>query len=251
MKLANKIVVATALAAIGGVAQAASVNYVITGGNWNSLTQWNNNANGSVTTEVYDNGETPVCVNCPPPNVLNPWIGSNGTPGAMTGTYGGTITVDTLTNQVVGGSLVITGSIADAVTVGSTWWVREYGNMTINFATNAVSATAKCYETFNAPIGCFAVVNPGTPTAQFGPRAGNASQATDGSGTFYQAATFALDGANTGILQIFRDGRRADAPSGTDVLQNFRLQVVPVPAAVWLFGSALGLLGVARRKLAA
>ena len=27
--------------------------------------------------------------------------------------------------------------------------------------------------------------------------------------------------------------------------------VVPVPAAVWLFGSALGLLGVARRKLAA
>jgi hypothetical protein len=27
--------------------------------------------------------------------------------------------------------------------------------------------------------------------------------------------------------------------------------VIPVPAAVWLFGSALGLLGVARRKLAA
>jgi len=26
--------------------------------------------------------------------------------------------------------------------------------------------------------------------------------------------------------------------------------VVPVPAAVWLFGSALGLLGVARRRMA-
>jgi hypothetical protein len=28
-----------------------------------------------------------------------------------------------------------------------------------------------------------------------------------------------------------------------------RLQVVPVPAAVWLFGSALGLMGVMRRRV--
>ena len=29
---------------------------------------------------------------------------------------------------------------------------------------------------------------------------------------------------------------------------NFNYSVVPVPAAVWLFGSALGILGVARRR---
>ncbi len=41
-------------------------------------------------------------------------------------------------------------------------------------------------------------------------------------------------------------GNSAAAVSGT-----YTLQVIPVPAAVWLFGSALGLLGVARRRAAA
>jgi len=31
---------------------------------------------------------------------------------------------------------------------------------------------------------------------------------------------------------------------------NFNYTLVPVPAAVWLFGSALGILGVARRRAA-
>jgi len=34
------------------------------------------------------------------------------------------------------------------------------------------------------------------------------------------------------------------------ISKNLRISVVPVPAAVWLFGSALGVMGVMRRKLA-
>ncbi len=40
------------------------------------------------------------------------------------------------------------------------------------------------------------------------------------------------------------------ATSGSFQRMTFSFAVVPVPAAVWLFGSALGLLGVARRKSA-
>jgi hypothetical protein len=248
MKPANKLAIATVLTAVSGLANAAIVNYTITGGNWDSISQWTAQSSGAPSATVYDNGQVPPCINCgPQPELI--WAGTP--PPAMTGTYGGTISVDTSNNAVVGGSLVVTGTIADMVVVGTTWWVREYNNLTINFATNTAttSSAVGCYGTIFAPVGCGpAVVNAGTTTSIFGPRAGNASQATDGSGTPYAAATFDV---NTGLLQVFRDGRRPDATNGTDVLNRFTLQVVPVPAAAWLFGSALGLLGVARRKLAA
>lgn len=168
--------------------------------------------------------------------------------------HGGTLLVeeDDVTNAVVGGSLVVTGTISDEVVVGGTWWVRQYNNLVINFATNTAtsSGTPVCYGTDGAPLGCGpAVVNAGTTTAQFGPIAGIAAQAPDGTGgVAYAAATFNL---STGLLEVFRDGRTVAKPSGTDVLQRFTLQTVPVPAAVWLFGSALGLMGLARRKLEA
>jgi hypothetical protein len=171
----------------------------------------------------------------------------------MTGIYGGTLVVETATNKVVGGSLVVTGSIADMVFVGTPWWVRQFNDLTIDFETlTAATTSTACYGTFVAPVGCGpAVLNAGTTASLFAPRAGSAGQFGDE--IAYEAATFDV---TTGLLEIFRDGRRPNASgiySGTDVLQRFTLQaqVVPVPAAAWLFGSALGLLGIARRKLAA
>ncbi len=106
----------------------------------------------------------------------------------MNGTYGGTLFVDDVTNAVTGGSLSVTGAMADSVVVGSTWWVRQYNGLTINFATNVATTTSvNCYQTVSAPAPCAAVVNPGTTASIFGPRAGNASQATDGSGIPYLA----------------------------------------------------------------
>ena len=60
-------------------------------------------------------------------------------------------------------------------------------------------------------------------------------------GTPYFAATF--DG--TSKLTIF-NGRlgRLRAMRVRTYLNTFTLTAIPVPAAVWLFGSALGLLGI-------
>lgn len=50
----------------------------------------------------------------------------------------------------------------------------------------------------------------------------------------------------------FRTNRDATPVNDPDWLQlNLNYQVVPIPAAVWLFGGALGLLGFARRRATA
>ena len=51
------------------------------------------------------------------------------------------------------------------------------------------------------------------------------------------------------LLQIgFASTSSGSANTGV-YYDNINFQVIPVPAAVWLFGSALGLLAVARRRL--
>ncbi|MEQ1801401.1 MAG: VPLPA-CTERM sorting domain-containing protein [Gammaproteobacteria bacterium] len=54
--------------------------------------------------------------------------------------------------------------------------------------------------------------------------------------------------SNIGLVSFtsFKDGLYAKLD-----FNNNQLQIIPVPAAVWLFGSAMGLLGVIRRRVAA
>jgi hypothetical protein len=68
---------------------------------------------------------------------------------------------------------------------------------------------------------------------------------------YLYTTTFAI--ANTGTVPFtaFKGGLFANLNLSTNQLEIGPAAVVPVPAAVWLFGSALGLLGVSRRRSAA
>ena len=58
----------------------------------------------------------------------------------------------------------------------------------------------------------------------------------------FQTITFDPAWANLERLEMFNDG------SAVLSLDNIAINVVPIPAAVWLFGSALAGLGWLRRK---
>jgi hypothetical protein len=75
--------------------------------------------------------------------------------------------------------------------------------------------------------------------------AGGGCDATDGA---YDLWTVVVDNTGTGGQLILSNGINI-ASAGTHYM-TFQAAVVPVPAAVWLFGSAIGLLGVARRRAA-
>ncbi len=238
-----KLVVGASLLALSGAASAASVTANITGGNWISQFINGNNPSTSVEADLRDNGETQdgalTVVGPPPPfsqgtttwydASFNAWdpsaIGNE-----MDGTYGGTITYDDVTGVVTGGSLVVSGSIGGAQIVIpgtggflNSWWAYEYVDVTVDLATGAASSAADfCYETYLGPASCVAAALPAS-------------------------TMFLGDTAMTyigGVLTL-------EGGAGLDSrINEFELttSVVPVPAAVWLFGSALGLLGWGRRK---
>ena len=265
----KKLLSLTALALVSFSANAAIVN--ITGGNWDSTSITNNNADGTPnTTGIFDGGDAvPDVLLAGAPSAFT-WNDDGGAPkalGAFTGTYSGTIETDG-SGDVIGGTLVITGTVGDQVVVGgNSWWLRIWEDVTIDLATGVGTVgSIDCARTLFAPANCSPGVTAGmpfawnisdgsvTPGGCYLPGADNDPSVDAGStaapcgpnGPARLKATW--DGT---VLSLLVEGRDAAGNvNGTDTVNSFTLSttVVPVPAAVWLFGSALGLLGWGRRK---
>ena len=226
-------------------AQAAT--YQISGGNWESTRTWNYDAPGTPDFNVYDNGATPpdALINGSP-GVSNYTVGDTGVPGnppVQAGTYSGTIVTDGA-NNVVGGTLQVTGNIGKEIRIGlNSFWFIQYTDLLIDFSAGAATANFECWRTVLAPAACSDVLATYNPEVySWVPLAGNEGVI----GASRAAATF--DGAT---LNIFHEGYNGAGGSDYSQLLVLTAEVVPIPAAVWLFGSALFGLGRMRRKVTA
>lgn len=267
---------AAILLASASVAQATT--YTVISGEWTSTQSWSRNSseettppNNSVpdTADVFDNGETfktaqefvafPVpgfndidWFDIDPANTGGPtnaiWV-----PETMNGTYSGTLIVDDGTGEVTGGTLNVTGKIGNAVGAPGDWWGNVYENLQIDFSTGLASVTGYwCYDTGNGPAGTLCSGGGASGLNPFQPTDGTWNRTKDGSIPDAARLGALFDGTT---LEIFRDGWAGGEASGNDSINSFELvanaSVVPVPAAAWLFGSALGLLGWVRRRAVA
>jgi len=278
----REILLRSLIGALGALVMMSGANAAllsITGGSWDSSTTWNNNAPGDPnTTSIYQNGDDipdPQLGGVPNPAFLWKEDGAPPLPpkqglSPFTGTFGGTIETDDATGDVIGGRLVISGTIGDQVIVGTnSWWLRIWEDVTIDLATGASTVgSIDCARSDFAPANCTPGVTAGmpfawnisagsvTPGGCYLPGADNdpavdpmsTAEACGPNGPAILAASW--DGTT---LTLHNEGRDAAGNvNGTDLQNAFSLTTemapIPVPAAVWLFGSALGLLGWMRRK---
>jgi len=236
-----------------GISQAAT--WEISSGNWESIATWHTGATGSPVNTVYDNGAIPPdAVLGGTPGSVNWTIddtGILGNPPAQTGVWSGTLETDDYfgLTAVTGGSITATGTIGKEIRVGqNSWWYIQYTDLTIDFDSGSATAAGgvQCWDSLLAPASCSFVLT-GEPDV-WAPLGGNEGAA----GTARMAATldigFTPEGTGSSTLSIFHEGFGGPGP-GSDYLHTLTLYPVPVPGAVWLFGSALVGLAWTRRKL--
>jgi len=196
------------------------------------------------------------------PNTVSPAVlAQAATPNAQ---YSGTISYDTVTGSVTGGIIAWTGAYGFEVTVpvgssvGGSFFSWAWLNGNINLATGTRTTTtaganpnAIC---FLGAAGNVAVGNLlcGAANSPLGYNFSNGGAAAAYTPTY--TALSATEGLLT--LQSFRCTNTTvlngsggfQSCTGNDLYEQWHVQVVPVPAAVWLFGSALGLMGIAARR---
>lgn len=116
----------------------------------------------------------------------------------------------------------------------------DYGAGALNFDGVSVGYSIYCYSL----VGCF-----GDPTHTYASAIPGITFDLSGLGVGGGTITARAVGSSDLNAQGWTPIPNFDTVN--TAVFSFDLQVVPVPAAVWLFGSALGLMGVARRHIAA
>ncbi len=215
----KKLIAIAVLLLIGSAASAATVQYDL-----EKITYTNTFLGGAQWTVTND-------------ATVNPKF-----PGACTTCYG---TLEGTGNPATAAKATV-NTISNAVTVTGAGWHggpqqgNEYDvlwDLTTTVGGNSVTKTS---QTCTQIAGAFC----GTTISEFG-------AAVLGTGTDPNGRDLVTVGIAGSALTIYIQRALSESPT-SPFTQGYTLQFtaspVPVPAAVWLFGSALGLMGWMRRK---
>jgi len=201
-----------------------------------------NGDNGTYQTNV--GGATPMAS----------YVGSLSYDNAITFSYTDQSTNATETwYAVTGGTLAWTGTVGFEVLVapttgasgqvGGSFFDYSFANGNVNLTTGVRTSTSKCDLGIagQAIVGALlcGFANPAT------------SYNYSSSGSYVKPVNWTGVRENgDGSIELLMYGNRYTALGSGNNLQE-RLTLVPVPAAVWMFGSAIGALGFARRRMRA
>ena len=152
--------------------------------------------------------------------------------------------------KVTGGSLAWTGTVGFEVTVnpsassggiGGSFFGYSWTNSSVNLVTGARGTGNRCDLGFagSVIVGSLlcGVANPAS------------SYAYSSSGAYVNPDWALIHDLGNGQYELMMySTRRTVTNSGNNLQERLTLSAIPVPGAVWLLGSAIGALGVIRRK---